>query len=237
MATRGLGPGLPPLKRPKAIRYPNRGAVYAPPPKTIRAPNANAVYTGEPPAASPVTPPPAQASARPRPFDAVYDTQLGQNTANLGQTEVGLDQQRDQTIRDIGLDDHTDPFSRARALQRAYHQRQQGTTNSMAARGQLYSGANQSAQSSLDYNRLAGIDSLRKQQSDVLAAIERRRQEARSGKSQADITALSDSTDRAVNTPVDPATVPPPKAIANSLNTTYSVIAAKRRKKKSRGAF
>ena len=49
-------------------------------------------------------------------------------------------------IPDSGFQvDPNNPFSRAALLQRSYDQAQRGTTNSMAAQGQLYSGALQNA--------------------------------------------------------------------------------------------
>lgn len=150
--------------------------------------------------------------SQPLPFDATYDSQVGLNTRNYNDTITGLDAQGQQTLRDFGLDDPSDPFSRAKALERAYHQRETGTTNSMAARGQLYSGANQSAHDSNTYGFLAGTDALRKEQNNVLGLIERKRQQAGSARDQGNIDALSASTDRAVNTPVNPLDVPAPKA-------------------------
>ena len=58
------------------------------------------------------------------------------------------------------IDDHTNPFSRAAAQQTAYDNAVRGTTNSMAARGQLYSGALQNEQNWNAQQNLKGRDAL-----------------------------------------------------------------------------
>lgn len=56
--------------------------------------------------------------------------------------------------------DVTNPFSRAALLKRSYQQATAGNTNSMAARGQLYSGALQRAQNETGRQNLQAQDSL-----------------------------------------------------------------------------
>lgn len=58
--------------------------------------------------------------------------------------------------------DVTNPFSRAALLKRAHNQNQAGNTNSMAAAGQLYSGALQNAQNNEGFQYQGGKDSLLK---------------------------------------------------------------------------
>lgn len=62
-------------------------------------------------------------------------------------------------IPDSGFNvDPNNPFSRAALLQKRYTESKQGTTNSMAAQGQLYSGALQSAQDENSFQNQAGVD-------------------------------------------------------------------------------
>lgn len=62
-------------------------------------------------------------------------------------------------IPDSGFNvDPNNPFSRAALLQKRYTEAKQGTTNSMAAQGQLYSGALQTAQDENSFQNQAGID-------------------------------------------------------------------------------
>lgn len=62
-------------------------------------------------------------------------------------------------IPDAGFNvDPSNPFSRAALLQKRYTEAQRGTTNSMAAQGQLYSGALQTAQDENAFQNNAAVD-------------------------------------------------------------------------------
>jgi hypothetical protein len=62
-------------------------------------------------------------------------------------------------IPDTGFNvDPNNPFSRAALLQKRYMEAKQGTTNSMAAQGQLYSGALQTAQDENAFQNNAAVD-------------------------------------------------------------------------------
>ena len=140
--------------------------------------------------------------------DPTLTAQLGLNETNYNNTLSGLNTQQTGVISEFGLDDPTDPFSKAALLQRLYNQNQAKITGGMAARGQLYSGALQSEQNNAGFNYLQGRDALRKAQNAALARIASARTAAASTKAQADINAGSAATDRAVNAPLSTQTVP-----------------------------
>lgn len=74
--------------------------------------------------------------------------------------------------------DPNNPFSRAALLQKTYEQNQRGTTNSMAAQGQLYSGALQDAQNENTFQNQAGVDSNQKSFNRMLDELLRGRRDA-----------------------------------------------------------
>jgi hypothetical protein len=167
---------------------------------------------------------------QPQPFDATYESQIGLNQRNLQNTNTGLDQEQSGLIRSYGLDDPTDPFSQLHLLQRSFENRKRGNTNSYASSGQLYSGALQNAQNSAQYGYDQGYDQLRKGQNTALSGIANRRAAASSAFEQGNIDAGQAALDRALQTPVDPATLPPPKSIKAGKGTTYNRVARKRKK-------
>lgn len=85
-------------------------------------------------------------------------TTLQQNEAQRGQlgSSYGFGVDASGNV----MDDHTNPFSKAAALQTSYDNSQRGTLNSYAARGQLYSGAIQNAQDWNQHQNLQGRDTL-----------------------------------------------------------------------------
>lgn len=80
------------------------------------------------------------------PVDPIYTGAIGAIDLNYGNTLAGTTFDRTQIGQSYGFDqagnlDPSNPYSVAANLQRRYQQGQQGTTNSMASGGQLYSGA------------------------------------------------------------------------------------------------
>lgn len=160
---------------------------------------------GDPKASLPGAKPPPAAP----PIDPIYDAQVGTANRRRDDALAFLDQDERTAIRTFGLDDTSDPFSRARMLQRSYEQRRLGNTNSMAARGQLYSGALQNQQNETEFQRLRGVDSLRKEQDDILARIRQRRAGVNAGHEEDIIAAGSDRIGRAIQSPPDASELPP----------------------------
>lgn len=224
MATIGPGPGG------GQIKFPGRRPIRPGAPPATPAPAGTVMtpaVTIRPPVGStppPVTPP-APAGA-PLPFDPIYEGQVGINTTSFNNTNVGLDQEQSGAVRSYGLDDPSDPFSRAALLKQVWQQRGRASGNSLAARGQLYSGAYQNAQNANALGQEQGLDSLRKGQNAVLANIAARRASARTGRDQGNLDAFSAAIGRASQVRPDPATL----ATADKSIDKSSIAVAKRRR-------
>jgi hypothetical protein len=110
------------------------------------------------------------------PVDPAFDDQIGGLTKTRDDTIAGLVAQRTGTKLDFGYDETLNPDgtvaaltfdplnvnSRAAQMKKRYDQSKAGTTNSLAARGQLYSGAMANAQGANDSNYSTSSDSLQK---------------------------------------------------------------------------
>lgn len=89
-------------------------------------------------------------------------------------------------IPDTGFQvDPNNPFSRASLLQRQYDQAKRGTTTSMAASGQLYSGALQRQQDELGFQNAQRQDANRVDYAQVLSALRRQLRDASLGRTRA----------------------------------------------------
>jgi hypothetical protein len=104
-----------------------------------------------PAAAAPGGPPPSQGL----PVDPQFDASIGAADRARARALAEITAQRASLGSTYGMgvnaqggvfDDPSNPFSRAAVLKLLYDRRQQGNTNAMAARGQLYSGALQTEQ-------------------------------------------------------------------------------------------
>lgn len=133
-----------------------------------------------PPGAAPTTP--AQDAAQaPLPWDSIAQAQVDRAGQDYQYTGAGIDSGETSSGIDFGVKftrrgvdvnndgtpdyqeidpssltlDYSNPYSRASLLKKAYDQRSTGEGNSLAARGQLYSGAYQNAQNAAasDFNQ------------------------------------------------------------------------------------
>lgn len=95
------------------------------------------------------------------PWNAAYETTTGNLRKEQADTQANLAYQRAGVEQEYGFNDTSDPYARANLLQRSYQQGQLGTTNSMAARGQLYSGATQRARETNTFNMGQNLNALR----------------------------------------------------------------------------
>lgn len=124
---------------------------------------------------SSLTPPkPGQAAvpgATPIMPDPTYDASVAQLNQQKDLTLAQLAAQKQQAYLNYGYTpgangvlqfDPTNPFSQAAILHRNAQQAHQGNTTGMAARGQLYSGALQNAQTETDWRAMQGEDRLQK---------------------------------------------------------------------------
>jgi hypothetical protein len=96
--------------------------------------------------AAPAAPKPAAPRARPE-----GDSQYNDRIANVDRREeerLGeLEGQSTAIEHEFGINDPTNPFSRAEGLKRAFLARQKGRSAGLASQGQLYSGAHERAMS------------------------------------------------------------------------------------------
>lgn len=150
----------------------------------------------------------------------------------LGDTNASIDQQETDLKRQYGLDDPTDPFSRAALLKQSYQNRVRGTGNSYAAQGQLYSGAIQNAQNANATNYQQGTDALRKAQDAQIGNLERQRAaaifNAAQGNLDADQLAVTDN----LANPPDPAGLPVNELQGAPPQTSLSLRLKNKKKKK-----
>lgn len=202
--------------RPKPLRFNPQGSRMTltgpvrlnPNPTVQRGPLG--LLAPKPPMAAPprpATPP------RPAPDPVLQQRQVSLNTAY--QDALGrINYDEGRIKQEYGFDDLSNPFSRARLLQRSYQERQAGTKNSMAARGMLYSGArlNQERLDTRAYDQ--AYDGLRRNYDDQLQSILDRRLSARRARDDGNIDALGESRDRQLEQRPDPTTLPPETAPA-----------------------
>lgn len=155
-----------------------------------------------------VTPPPPPPTAQAQPLDPVADQRRILIQQQLGNTQADINQQEQDVKRQYGLDDPTDPFSRAALLRQSYQNRVRGTTNSYAANGQLYAGSEQNAQNSNATNFTQGQDALRKAQDGQIANLERQRTQAIFNAASGNLDATQQSLSDNLANPPDPSTLP-----------------------------
>lgn len=161
-------------------------------------------------------PTPTPAAPAPLPVDPAYDAQVAGLARTRDDTLAGLGTQRTAALANYGYNaqydpsggvsgltvDPSNPFSRAALLTRNYQQSKAGTTNSLASRGQLYSGAMQTAQNANDFGYLQGQDNLQKQLTALLADISSRGTQANTGYETGVSQAMSDRLSRAPDNPL-----------------------------------
>lgn len=180
-----------------------------------------------------VTPPPAPAApASPAtpPVDPVAEQRRILIQQGLERTEGDITAQEGDTRRQFGLDDTSDPFSRAALLKQSYDNRVRGSTNSYASSGQLYSGALQNAQNTNALNYTQGTDSLRKQQDQIIADLERRRAAARESAAMGNLDQDQANVNYGLNNPPDPLELPQNLA-PQPVQTSMSIRRKKRRRR------
>lgn len=103
------------------------------------------------------------------PIDPAYDATIAALGSKRDQLLAGYGADRTSNLLDYGYTEGADhslsfdpnnPFSRAALLKRRYDQSRKGANTSMAARGQLYSGALQRQRDDLNFQQGAGENSL-----------------------------------------------------------------------------
>ena len=114
-----------------------------------------------------------------------YQRSLSDIENQYQQTGQALDQQEaglgiSYGLGQYGADIASNPYSRAAMLQRSYNQNQRASVNTMASRGQLYSGATQNQANANAANYGSAYDALSKDYGARLSQIGIQRQEAQS---------------------------------------------------------
>ena len=127
---------------------------------------------------------------------------LSDNQNRLNQTQAGLDDQERQLgvgygMGQYGGDIASNPYSRAALLQRSYNQGQRASTNTLASRGQLYSGAASNAFTANRGNFAQAQDALQRDYAARMGQIEGRRQDAANAFSDANEAANRDAVNEA----------------------------------------
>jgi hypothetical protein len=128
------------VRRPATPIGPAKGvlrpATPIAPAKGVLRPGNAANTAGNPGPSTPSAPPPD-------PTYEAYRASAGRNIS-VGNAEAAY--QHANISNEYGIGDSSNPFSRAAMLQESYNRSKLGTTNSLAAQGQLYSGAMINAQ-------------------------------------------------------------------------------------------
>lgn len=110
--------------------------------------------------------------AQPPPLDPAFQAQQAAANLNIQFGNAWDQYQTGQIENQYGLGlDTSNPYSRAKLLEESYTRSRRGTTNSLAAQGQLYSGAMQTAQDENLRNYSIGKDTLSRERQAALDAI------------------------------------------------------------------
>lgn len=153
------------------------------------------------------------------PPDPIYQSDVGLAGYGYQNNLAGINYDRTDLAQTTGFNaegglDPTNPFSIAANITRRYQQQQAGTTNSMAAAGQLYSGALNRARGEDYYQYQRSYDSARRSASRGFQDLKEREGSAyfnyATGLNQANSDRLGrlDPNDTVPSTPAQPAPVP-----------------------------
>lgn len=123
------------------------------------------------PPAAPQTPPKGQ---KPE-FDQQYFDRIDRIDRGERSALDDLDASEQRIKFDFGLEDPTNPFSRANAMKLAFLRRARGTSAGLASRGQLYSGAHERGMARVRRDEEEARASLRRSYEDALGDISKRR--------------------------------------------------------------
>jgi hypothetical protein len=140
---------------------------------------------------------------QPHPIDPIHTGQSALIEKQRQDLLTQLPYQQNQLASEYGFlpgsmtVDPNNPYSRASLLQRSYQQGQAGTTNSMAARGQLYSGATQRGLDEGTFNYSRNTDALQKAYQGSLNELEQKKSQGMFDLDQQQLDADTDRLGRA----------------------------------------
>jgi hypothetical protein len=107
--------------------------------------------------------------------DSTYNTAVDY-AARVATADRGtVDEEERKAKHEYGIDDTTNPFSRMALLKRTYLAKGNATTNSMASRGQLYSGSHQRGKAQDRYGEERDTAALRSEYESALSSFNNRR--------------------------------------------------------------
>lgn len=154
---------------------------------------------------------------------------LGRTLTNTN-TALGQDAAQIENVYGFGADT-SNPFSRQALLRQAFQNQQRGTTNNLAARGQLYSGAYSNQQGIDTRNNDIGVDAAKRAYQDALTDVGRRKTNAQTAYESGDLGALQAARDRAINNPPPADTLPPKDLSSTPLMAGVPLTAAQKRRR------
>lgn len=152
------------------------------------------------------------ASPPPMPWDANYDSTIGGINRNQTSDLAGLANEETGVKQAYGFDDLSNPFSKLALLKERFANSQRGDTNSMAAAGQLYSGAMENQKADTQHGQDIDYDALRRAYETDLGDIATRRTGVTNTAADATTAAGWERTQTALANRPDPASVPEPTA-------------------------
>lgn len=213
------------VKKPPKLKVPWKGG------ESFGLSNPNATYSRGPTPGTTLGP---QAI----PVEPIYDAQIGDLAKTRTDTLLGLKTQFDLMGQQYGfrrdannnvLDDPTNPYSRAAALQQSYDRAKRFNTNAMAARGQLYAGSLQNAQNRARDNNDRGRDALLRDYLSQAAAYDSAVRGAENSYSGGVNAAQGDRLNRALANRPAPESVPaaPPQAAPPASAPSFKTVAGK----------
>lgn len=141
----------PRSKRPTLVkttpqRTTSRPKRRQPPSATINQPKKPTLGAMTPPPAKGAPPPPNKPAVGQRAeFDPAYYNRIDTANRKEARSLSDLDAAEQATRFDFGIEDPTNPFSRAQGLKQAYLARRKAASTGLAAQGQLYSGTHERA--------------------------------------------------------------------------------------------
>ncbi len=227
----------PTTGRGRIVRQPTLPQVLAP--SWGKPPTAGRPGGGGTPAA-PAAPAAPTYSISNLPPDASYEQVIPHLQQQRANNLAAVAAERVRGLSDFGFIegpsgtltfDPNNPFSKAAVLKKAYDTNRRSTGNSMAAQGQLYSGARQNALDLVSRNQLGAEDSQYKALQAFLAANTGRAEQAQTDYETAAGEAYGDRVGRFQDNPLyDPAsgTMPTPAA-ANATAAAAAAASAKPR--------
>ena len=145
----------------------------------------------------------------PPPWNAGYETSVGRLGRDRDEALGEATYQEQRAKQAYGFDDASNPFSRARLLERSYRQNVNRSTNSYARGGQLYSGSLNRAQAQNRFANEQQTDVAQREYQDILRNIAQARLKATRGYEEGVVDAQAKALEDALSERPDPSEAPP----------------------------